>query len=54
MDFLGHDDDINIQTEYPEFCMWRWGEIDELEALVVPFKRALYHSVMDAFAHYLY
>ncbi len=48
--FLGTDRDINIATEHPEFSSWRWAELEELPALIVPFKRNLYHQLLTEFA----
>ena len=49
--FSGSDEDINIATDHPEFCEWRWAEIDELPSLIVPFKRPLYRALVDEFRH---
>lgn len=49
MRFMGVDDDIDIQTSHQEFRTWRWAELDELERLIVPFKRALYRAIVDEF-----
>jgi putative (di)nucleoside polyphosphate hydrolase len=35
----------------PEFVEWRWEPMQNLPDLVVPFKRAVYARVVDAFAH---
>ena len=45
----GPDSDIDIATEHPEFSRWRWMSADDLIAAIVPFKRALYVEVMNAF-----
>lgn len=45
--FLGDDRDIRLDTAHPEFDAWRWAAIDELTALIVPFKRAIYAAVVD-------
>lgn len=45
--FHGDDSDINIVTKHPEFHAWRWASLDEVEALIVPFKRELYHAVIQ-------
>lgn len=45
MDFQGRDDDINIQTEHPEFREWAWVAYLELMDLIVPFKRDLYRQI---------
>lgn len=51
MRFLGEDGDINLQTETPEFAEWRWVRPAELPDLIVPFKRDLYHAVLEEFSH---
>ena len=51
--FLGQDSDIDIATPHPEFRAWRWAGPDELEHLIVPFKRDLYRDVVAAFAAHL-
>lgn len=53
MRFLGHDDQINIATDHPEFSRWRWIAADEMVAAIVPFKRAVYEEVVAAFRAYL-
>ena len=35
----------------PEFIEWRWEPMRNLPDLVIPFKRAVYERVVDAFAH---
>ena len=45
MRFLGKDSDINIKTKNPEFCDWKWIEIDNLTDYVVDFKLHIYESV---------
>ena len=47
--FLGTDADIAVATAHPEFNDWRWSPVDELCANVVPFKRALYETVIAEF-----
>ena len=49
MRFLGSDSEINVRTAEPEFCDWRWLDIDTLPRLVVPFKRDTYTTVIAAF-----
>jgi putative (di)nucleoside polyphosphate hydrolase len=51
--FLGTDADIVLDRfEHPEFNAWRWARLDELPALVVPFKRAVYQAVATEFARF--
>ena len=49
MRFMGEDGDVNIHTRHQEFRAWRWAGLDDLERLIVPFKRALYHAVVEEF-----
>ena len=45
MRFLGKDSDINIKTKNPEFCEWKWIEVNNLTADVVDFKLHVYENV---------
>jgi putative (di)nucleoside polyphosphate hydrolase len=50
MRFLGRDRDIRLDAHRePEFTAWRWLDADELPALTVAFKRAVYRDVLKAF-----
>ncbi|MEZ5910836.1 MAG: RNA pyrophosphohydrolase [Paracoccaceae bacterium] len=51
--YLGRDDQIAIDTEHPEFSTWRWIGAKAMVAEIVPFKRAVYEEVVEAFAPYL-
>jgi putative (di)nucleoside polyphosphate hydrolase len=51
--FTGTDEDVNIETEHPEFRAWKWADPAELPAMIVPFKRKLYEDVLEAFAEWL-
>ncbi len=52
--FEGDEAEIDILNppdgHKPEFCDWRWARASELPDLIIPFKRATYVSVVDAFA----
>ena len=48
--FNGQDSDVNIETKHQEFSAWRWSDLDDVEKLIVPFKRELYHNVIAEFA----
>ncbi len=50
MRFDGRDDQVRIDTETPEFSAWQWLPADRLVASIVPFKRAVYEQVLEAFA----
>ena len=47
--FNGTDDQINIDTDHPEFSTWKWLPGDQLVDNIVPFKREVYARVVDAF-----
>lgn len=51
--FSGSDDQVNIETEHPEFAAWRWLPVDDLVDNIVPFKRDVYAEVLRAFRPYL-
>lgn len=51
--FLGADDAVDIKTEHPEFSSWKWIAPDEMLAAIVPFKRAVYMRVVEAFRAHL-
>ena len=51
--FLGRDEDIDLDTPHPEFRAWRWAEPADLPHLIVPFKKTLDDSVLEAFADHL-
>ncbi|NOE18975.1 RNA pyrophosphohydrolase [Ruegeria atlantica] len=53
MRFLGTDDQIDIETDHPEFTRWKWQDPERLIAEIVPFKREVYERVMEAFRGYL-
>ena len=44
--FLGNDNEININTNNPEFIDWQWVNIDLLPNLIVLFKKHLYEKVL--------
>lgn len=47
--FTGEDSDIDIATPHPEFRAWKWADPDELPAMIVPFKKKLYETVVERF-----
>ena len=49
MNFVGVDNDINLQTSTPEFSSWRWSNRQQLLNGIVPFKKELYRAVIDEF-----
>lgn len=50
MQFLGDDSDIDLgRHSPPEFDAWRWADIEDLETLIVAWKRPIYRAVVAAF-----
>lgn len=48
--FTGTDADIRLDAhEPPEFCDWKWIDPELLPELIVPFKRRVYHAVLEEF-----
>ena len=45
MRFLGKDNEINIKTKNPEFCEWKWIDLEKITDLVVDFKLHVYEDV---------
>ncbi len=50
MRFHGSDDQINLETDHPEFSAWKWMPRENLVEAIVPFKRAVYEQVLAEFA----
>jgi putative (di)nucleoside polyphosphate hydrolase len=51
--FTGDDSEIDVEHpgggHEPEFIAWRWERIENVPALVVPFKRPLYDRIVAEF-----
>ena len=47
--YLGRDDQVQIATDHPEFSSWCWIGADVMIASIVPFKRAVYETVVATF-----
>jgi putative (di)nucleoside polyphosphate hydrolase len=47
--FEGEDSEINLATAEPEFSEWKWVRMEEVPALIVPFKQALYQQLVEEF-----
>ena len=54
--FTGEESEIDIAHpaggHQPEFVEWRWEKLQNLPALVVPFKRAVYERVVAEFSKF--
>ena len=44
--FLGNDNEININTKYPEFIDWKWIDPKTLPDVIVKFKKDLYLNLL--------
>ena len=44
--FLGEDDEINLNTEKPEFIEWKWIDIERLTGVIVDFKKKVYQELL--------
>ncbi len=51
--YIGRDDQVSIDRAHPEFSSWRWISADEMITSIVPFKRAVYETVVAAFRPHL-
>lgn len=48
--FTGSDADINLQAHDPaEFSEWQWADPHTLPEMIVPFKKRVYRTVLEAF-----
>ena len=50
--FTGRDDQIDIETDHPEFSDWCWQPVDQLVEKIVPFKREVYARVVEEFREF--
>ena len=41
--------DINLNISKAEFCDWKWVNLNELENLIVPFKKEMYKKIVKEF-----
>ena len=51
--FLGEDDEINLDQKNAEFKKWKWVNINELPDLIVPFKKELYLELVKEFKSFI-
>ena len=47
--FTGIDQNINLNTEFPEFKNWKWVVLEELPKMTAPFKKPLYELAVKSF-----
>ena len=51
--FLGNDNEININTKYPEFIDWQWVDVKQLPELIVLFKKHIYEEIAEELKKYI-
>ncbi len=44
--FFGNENEINLNTEHPEFIEWKWIDAEMLPRVIVEFKKNLYYSLL--------
>ena len=44
--FLGKNDEINLDTQHPEFIDWKWIDPQDLPEVIVDFKKKLYLNLL--------
>jgi len=49
MRFTGNDENIDIDTQHPEFTSWKWADPADLPEMIVPFKKDLYRAILKEF-----
>jgi len=47
MRFTGDEQEININTENPEFLDWKWVTLNQITELVVDFKLHVYEELKE-------
>ncbi len=50
--FIGHDSEINIKTDIPEFQEWAWQDADFITANIIDFKKHIYQSLFAYWQDY--
>ena len=44
--FTGRENEINLNTEHPEFIEWKWIDVEKLPNVIVEFKKELYLKLL--------
>lgn len=45
--FTGNENEINLNTKFPEFIEWKWINAEMLPSVIVDFKKDLYESLFE-------
>ena len=51
--FIGNENEINLQTENPEFIEWKWIIPDELPKTIVDFKKKMYVELLEILKNFI-
>lgn len=51
--FTGNDEEINVETQTPEFKEWEWTDISLAPRRIIFFKKGVYRKVCRIFAPYI-
>jgi putative (di)nucleoside polyphosphate hydrolase len=51
--FVGAENEININTDHPEFIEWKWINMNSLPDLIVNFKKHVYKDVLVELKKYI-
>lgn len=51
-EFMGDDDEININFHKPEFSDWKWIDPKTVCQLAVPFKKDMYYEIIKEFGEF--
>ena len=51
--FVGAENEININTDHPEFIEWKWIDMNSLPDLIVNFKKHVYKDVLVELKKYI-
>lgn len=49
LQFTGFDENINLNTEFPEFRNWKWVVLEDLPKMTAVFKKPLYELAVESF-----
>ena len=52
--FTGKEEEINLNTEHPEFIDWKWVSADDLPNIIVDFKKKMYLELLENIKKIIY
>ena len=51
--FIGNDNEINLNTKYPEFIEWKWIDYNLLPDVIVDFKKKVYEKLKIELSNFI-